>query len=96
MSIPVGFMANNMPLVNSVFDSAAGPSLLREEVLKPAWMKHIQTNNQSHLEDATCRKVSVVEKLQLHVKISDSRGKVIFGTVRRRSTLSECYRYMSE
>lgn len=82
VSISVSLMDNKMHPVNSTFDTAAGPKLVREGLLEAEWLKAVQANNRPPLRNVINQKISVVETIHLLVRMGDSRVRVRLGVVR--------------
>lgn len=68
--------------INCVFDTSAGPNLLRKKLIEPDWLLLILPCNNPRLKCATNQKVEIVEMIVLNVQIEESHVRVMFRIVK--------------
>lgn len=82
VAIYVGLMASKMHPRNSVFDTGARQSLIREHLLKTEWLGPVEASARPSLKSATSKTLSIVGTIASHVRMRDSKLRLFFGGVR--------------
>lgn len=80
--VPVGISAIEMHPVACVFDTGAGPNLIREDFLRQGWHRMIRGTHRLDSKGAASESVCVLGKITLHVRMSNCRVRVDFFIIR--------------
>lgn len=72
-----------MHAMNSAYDTDTGPKRIQDDMLYIYWWTTIQTRSWPSFRNATSQNVNVIGTITSHVRIDDSRGRLILGIVHK-------------